>query len=92
MRRRWGGRRYLDRCLLVRESLDEPALTTDIIVGFPGETEDDFAATCHVAAEVGFSKIHIFPFSRRRGTPAADMTDQVEPAVKAERVRRLARA
>ena len=55
----------------------EPALTTDIIVGFPGETEDDFLATCQVAEEVGFSKIHIFPFSARRGTPAAEMPDQV---------------
>ena len=67
-----------------------PALTTDIIVGFPGETDEDFAATCRVASEVGFSKIHIFPFSPRRGTPAAEMTDQVPSALKAERCRRLA--
>ena len=72
------------------EMLDRPALTTDIIVGFPGETEDDFLATCRVAEEVGFSKIHIFPFSARRGTPAAEMADQVDPAVKADRARRLA--
>ncbi len=90
MRRRWGSQRYLDRCQLVRQALDRPALTTDIIVGFPGETEDDFLATCQVAEEVGFSKIHIFPFSARRGTPAAEMSDQVDPATKAERARRLA--
>ena len=71
-------------------TLDRPALTTDIIVGFPGETEDDFLATCQVAEEVGFSKIHIFPFSARRGTPAAEMADQVHPAVKADRAARLA--
>ena len=90
MRRRWGARRFVDRCRLVREALDRPALTTDVIVGFPGETEDDFQATCRVCEAVGFSKIHIFPFSPRRGTPAAEMAEQVSPAVKAERGRRLA--
>jgi threonylcarbamoyladenosine tRNA methylthiotransferase MtaB len=90
MRRRWGSRRYVDRCRLVCQALDRPALTTDIIVGFPGEIEDDFLATCQVAEEVGFSKIHIFPFSARRGTPAAEMADQVDPAVKAQRAGRLA--
>jgi len=90
MRRRWGSRRFVDRCRLVRETLDRPALTTDIIVGFPGETDADFEATCRVAEEVGFSKIHIFPFSPRRGTSAAEMPDQVPPPLKAERARRLA--
>jgi threonylcarbamoyladenosine tRNA methylthiotransferase MtaB len=90
MRRRWGSRRFIDRCRLVRESLDQPAFTTDVIVGFPGESEDDFAATCAACEEVGFSKIHIFPFSPRRGTPAADMDGQVDPRVKADRCRRLA--
>jgi threonylcarbamoyladenosine tRNA methylthiotransferase MtaB len=90
MRRRWGARRFVDRCRLVRERLDYPALTTDVIVGFPGETDDDVAATCRVCEEVGFSKIHIFPFSPRRGTPAAEMPQQVPADVKAERCRRLA--
>lgn len=90
MRRRWGAQRFLDRCRLVRETLDQPALTTDIIVGFPGETEEDFLSTCRVADEAGFSKIHIFPFSPRRTTDAAEMCDQVPPQVKAERVERLA--
>jgi threonylcarbamoyladenosine tRNA methylthiotransferase MtaB len=90
MRRRWGSRRFVDRCRLVQSALDRPALTTDVIVGFPGETEADFAATCRVCEEVGFSKIHIFPFSPRRGTAAADMADQVAPEVKADRCRRLA--
>ncbi len=76
MRRRWGAKRFVDRCRLVQQSLDLPAITTDIIVGFPGETEDDFQATCDVAREVGFSKIHIFPYSARRGTSAAEMPDQ----------------
>ena len=90
MRRRWGSRRFIDRCYLVRQALDEPAFSTDVIVGFPGESEDDFTATCRACEEVGFSKIHIFPFSPRRGTPAADMSDQVAPDVKADRCRRLA--
>ena len=91
MHRRWGSRRFVDRCHLVRERLDEPALTTDIIVGFPGETERDFERTCQVAAEVGFSKIHIFPFSPRRGTPAAELPDQLPAEVKQERRQELAR-
>jgi len=73
-----------------RQSLDMPALTTDVIVGFPGETEEDFAATCRIVEEVGFSKIHIFPFSPRHTTPAATMADQIAPQEKAERSRRLA--
>ncbi len=89
MRRRWGAQRFLDRCRLARETLDQPAFTTDIIAGFPGEMEADFDATCAVAREVCFSKIHVFPFSARPGTPAAKMPDQITPEVKAERCRRL---
>ncbi|MEZ6111412.1 MAG: tRNA (N(6)-L-threonylcarbamoyladenosine(37)-C(2))-methylthiotransferase MtaB [Pirellulaceae bacterium] len=90
MRRRWGTRMFIDRCRLVRERLDEPAFTTDIIVGFPGETDEDFEQTLRTSRDVGFSKIHIFPFSPRRGTPAATMEDPVPDAVKAERGERLA--
>lgn len=89
MHRRWGARRFVDRCQLAREYVSDLALTTDIIVGFPGETEDDFARTCEVARAVEFSKIHLFPFSPRRGTPAADFGDQVPPEVKQDRCRRL---
>ncbi|RIK79697.1 MAG: tRNA (N(6)-L-threonylcarbamoyladenosine(37)-C(2))-methylthiotransferase MtaB [Planctomycetota bacterium] len=89
MRRRWGAQRFIDRCRLAQQTLDLPALTTDIIVGFPDETEAEFAETCQVVEELGFSKIHIFPFSPRRGTPAAEMTNQVAPEAKADRVRRL---
>ncbi len=90
MRRRWGSQRFIDRCHLLKDALDEPAITTDIIVGFPGETEEEFAATCDVARRVGFSKIHIFPFSARRGTPAFEMPGQLSKQVKSERGRRLA--
>jgi threonylcarbamoyladenosine tRNA methylthiotransferase MtaB len=90
MRRRWSSRMFVGRCDLVREKLDNPAITTDIIVGFPGETEADFKATCQVSRDCGFSKIHIFPFSPRKGTPAAEMSDMVGPQVKADRCGRLA--
>ena len=90
MRRRWGRLRFLDRCRLVSEALDAPALTTDVIVGFPGESEQEFAETLAACEEVGFSKIHIFPFSARRGPPAAQLPDQIPPEVKADRVRQLA--
>ena len=92
MRRRWGTRRFLDRCQLVRQALDRPAITTDVIVGFPGETEAEFAETVAACREAGFSKIHIFPFSARRNTPAADMPDQIDPPTKQQRVAELADA
>lgn len=90
MRRRWGTRLFLDRCELVRKALDNPAITTDVIVGFPGETEADFQSTLNTCRAAGFSKIHSFPFSPRKGTPAAEMTDTVPGDVKAERGERLA--
>lgn len=89
MRRRWGTRMFLDRCRLIREALDEPALTTDVIAGFPGETADEFRQTLETCREAGFSKIHAFPFSARRGTPAAEMANQVPKSVRDERVGRL---
>ncbi|MGD9637396.1 MAG: tRNA (N(6)-L-threonylcarbamoyladenosine(37)-C(2))-methylthiotransferase MtaB, partial [Pirellulales bacterium] len=90
MRRRWGSQRFIDRCGLMKERLDRPAITTDIIVGFPGETDAEFAETITTARTVGFSKIHIFPFSARRGTPAATMPNQVPAHVQQARSRELA--
>jgi threonylcarbamoyladenosine tRNA methylthiotransferase MtaB len=89
MRRRWGSRLFVDRCRLVRQALDNPAITTDVIVGFPDETEADFDATCRVARDCGFFKIHVFPFSPRKGTPAAQMPSMVAPALKSDRCQRL---
>jgi len=89
MRRRWGAQRFVDRCRLVTESLDTPALTTDVMVGFPGETDEEFKETCQVVRQVGFMKLHVFPFSPRKGTPAAEMTNQVPDAVKRQRVAHL---
>ena len=73
----------------LRAVVPEIALTTDVIVGFPGETEEDFEDTCAMARRAGFAKIHVFPYSKREGTPAAARPDQVEPARKAERAARL---
>jgi threonylcarbamoyladenosine tRNA methylthiotransferase MtaB len=87
--RRGGIRTLIDRCAAVREALDEPALTTDVIVGFPGETEADFAATCRVVEQVGFSKVHVFRFSPREGTPAAAMPGQIDGQIKRRRAAEL---
>jgi threonylcarbamoyladenosine tRNA methylthiotransferase MtaB len=87
MRRRCRTAGFLERCRRLREALDCPAFTTDIILGFPGETDADFEATCAVAREVAFSKIHLFSYSPRRGTPAADLPGRVAPGVVAERRR-----
>lgn len=89
MKRRWTRRHIIDRCNLIREKLHLPAFTTDVIVGFPGETESDFEDTLDACRQIGFSKIHMFPFSPRRGTPAADMPDQIPKATKSQRGRVL---
>jgi threonylcarbamoyladenosine tRNA methylthiotransferase MtaB len=89
MKRRYRVTGFLERCRRLRAALDQPALTTDVIIGFPGETEADFEGTCRVLEEAGFSKLHIFSYSARRGTLAADLPGRVHPAVVAERRRRL---
>jgi len=91
MRRRWPVGMVIERCGMLAARLDHPALTTDVIVGFPGETEEDFEATCRVVEQVGFSKLHVFPFSPREGTPAAAMSDRVPADVVRRRVRQLDR-
>jgi threonylcarbamoyladenosine tRNA methylthiotransferase MtaB len=90
MKRRYRSGGFLERCRRIRAALDEPALTTDVIVGFPGETEADFEATCRVVREAGFCRIHVFSYSPRQGTAAAaQWPDDVPPAVKDQRRRRL---
>jgi tRNA-2-methylthio-N6-dimethylallyladenosine synthase len=90
MRRTYDRRRYLDRVALIREHVPDAALTTDIIVGFPGETEDDFSHTLEVVDEVGFDGAFTFIFSPRRGTEAASICEGVVPhGVKVERMQRL---
>ena len=74
----------------IRKKAPGVAVTTDVIVGFPGETEEDFAATCRFVKQCDFAKMHIFPYSMRRGTPAAARKDQVPEAVKKQRAEKLA--
>ncbi len=87
MRRRYDTARYRESVQLLRAAFDNPAITTDLITGFPGETEREFARTLSFLRECGFARMHIFPYSPRPGTPAADMP-QIEKAVKEERAAR----
>jgi tRNA-2-methylthio-N6-dimethylallyladenosine synthase len=89
MRRTYTRERYLDRVALIREHVPDCALTTDIIVGFPGETEADFRQTLEVAEEVRYDGAFTFVYSPRRGTEAATFPDQVPHEVKVERIERL---
>jgi tRNA-2-methylthio-N6-dimethylallyladenosine synthase len=90
MRRTYDRDRYLDRVRLIREHVPDASLTTDIIVGFPGETEEDFKQTLEVVEEVAYDGAFTFLFSPRRGTEAASMTDGlVAHPVKVERMERL---
>jgi tRNA-2-methylthio-N6-dimethylallyladenosine synthase len=89
MRRTYTRERYLDRVALLREHVPDVALTTDIIVGFPGETEEDFAQTLSLCEEVAYDGAFTFVFSPRRGTEAATLPDQVPHPVKVERMERL---
>jgi tRNA-2-methylthio-N6-dimethylallyladenosine synthase len=89
MRRTYSRERYLRLVAELRGAIPDLALTTDIIVGFPGETEDDFRETLEVVAEVGFDGAFTFVYSPRAGTEAAAMPDQIADEVKRERIERL---
>lgn len=89
MKRRYTPQEY-ERCVeMLREAMPECAITTDIIAGFVGETEQEFNETLEFAEKIGFSRIHVFPYSRREGTVAYGMAGQLGNAVKQERARRL---
>lgn len=90
MNRKYDKALYLEKIEEIRRVFPRAGLTTDVIVGFPGETEEDFQETLAFVDEVGFSKIHIFPYSKREGTPAALFTDQVPSPIKKDRAVRLA--
>lgn len=85
MNRHYTTAEYRQKVELIRAYFDNPALTTDVIVGFPGETEEEFETTRKYLKELGLSDIHVFPFSPRTGTKAADMPDQVRPEDKKRR-------
>lgn len=90
MRRRYTAREYLEAARRLQRAFPDCALTTDVLVGFPGETEEEFLQTLSFCEEVGFAKMHIFPYSRRAGTAAARMPGQLSRAVKSERARQMA--
>lgn len=89
MRRKYTMEFFGERLNRLREALPGLAITSDVIVGFPGETEEEFMETYHFVKEHGFSELHVFPYSKRTGTPAARMENQVDEEVKNERVHRL---
>ena len=89
MRRRYTTSEFAAAAEALRREMPRCALTTDIICGFPGETEEEFAETCTFAEKIAFSRIHVFPFSPRSGTPAASMPGQVPKALKEARTARL---
>jgi len=89
MHRGYTAERYLSRLAAARAAIPDLAVTTDIIVGFPGETEDDFRETMEVVEEVGFDSAFTFVYSPRAGTDAAAMPNQVPDDVKRDRIERL---
>lgn len=89
MRRKYSTAFYKEKIERIREALPNLAITSDVIVGFPGETEEEFQETYDFIKEIGYAELHVFPFSRRTGTPAARMDNQVDDEVKEERVHRL---
>jgi len=89
MRRTYSRERYLDRVALIREHVPDCALSTDIIVGFPGETEAEFQQTLEVAEEVGYDGAFTFIYSPRRGTEAALLEKRIPHAVSVQRMTRL---
>ena len=85
MNRRYSSEEYYEKCMLLRKYFDNPALTTDVIVGFPGETEEEFKESYDFLDKVGFYETHVFKYSRRHGTRADKMPDQVRDEIKSER-------
>ena len=89
MNRRYSAEEYMEKCDLLRKYFQNPALTTDVIVGFPGETEEEFAESMDFVDRVNFYETHIFKYSRRAGTKAAAMPDQIPEEIKTERSAKL---
>lgn len=89
MNRKYTTSQYLEKINKIRNYLPNIAFTTDVIVGFPGESDEEFEETYNFIKEVNYSELHVFPYSLRRNTPAAKMKDQVDDKIKHERVNRL---
>lgn len=89
MRRRYTSGEFLAACAMLREAFDDCALTTDVMTGFPGETEEEFAQTVDTCRKAGFARMHVFPYSEREGTMAAAMEGSVPRHIREERARQL---
>ena len=89
MNRKYDTKEYANKCEILRACFDRPAITTDVIVGFPGETDAEFAETREFLEQIHFYEMHIFKYSVRKGTRAASMDGQVEESVKAARSAQL---
>ena len=89
MARRYNTRMYLDAAANLREAFPDCALTTDVLTGFPGETEEEFRETCDFIRKIGYARIHVFPYSQREGTKAAVMPGQLSNTEKDRRTRIL---
>ena len=89
MKRRYGVELFKKVAQDLREMNPDLALTTDVIVGFPGETDGDFEASCNLVREIGFAKVHVFPYSKRAGTKAALMDGQIPEQTKKQRAKKL---
>lgn len=89
MKRKYNREMVLERVEYIKSVMPDATFTCDIIVGFPGESEEDFADTYDIAEKIGFLHMHVFPFSKREGTPAAAMPCQLPESVKNERVKKL---
>lgn len=89
MRRKYSAEFYKEKVKRLKNALPGLAITTDVIVGFPGETEEEFMETYNFIQDIGYAELHVFPFSRRTGTPAARMDNQVDKDIKETRVTKL---
>lgn len=89
MNRKYSAEEYYEKVCILREAFQNPAITTDVITGFPGETEQEFQETKEFVSKVGFYEMHIFKYSKRKGTPAASMKGQIEEGVKTLRSNEL---
>ncbi len=89
MNRKYDVKTYCEKVKRIQKMLPDVAITTDVIVGFPGESEENFQDTLKTCQEVGFAKIHVFPYSSRKGTVAAKMPNQINGTIKKQRAKEL---
>ena len=89
MNRKYTTEKYKEIVDLIRKYMPDAGITTDIIVGFPGETEDEFKETYDFVKNIGFSRIHVFKYSPRKGTPASKMNNQIHGSIKHSRSEKL---